>query len=218
VIKLLNIFFFFLIKFYFGAKIRFLNNQIYEFLLKIFHYNYLKYFGVETKFGYVKLIGLPIIQKNKNSRIKIGKNVTLVSKSTGNVAGINHPVILATMAEGASIKLENGCGLSGSSICSVKSITICEKAGLGVNTKVYDTDFHSIDRTAGKPASLLRARSKPIKIGKNSWIGGDVVILKGVTIGENAVVGAGSVVVRNVAENVLSAGNPARVIRVISEK
>lgn len=57
----------------------------------------------------------------------------------------------------------------------------------------------------------------PVTIGNNVWIGGHVAIVGGVTIGDNAVVAAGSVVIRDVPANALVAGNPARVIRLITE-
>jgi acetyltransferase-like isoleucine patch superfamily enzyme len=57
----------------------------------------------------------------------------------------------------------------------------------------------------------------PVTIGDNVWIGGSVSIIGGVTIGENSVVAAGSVVVRDVPPNTLVAGNPARVIRTITK-
>lgn len=57
----------------------------------------------------------------------------------------------------------------------------------------------------------------PVKIGSNVWVGGNAVILPGVVIGDNAVIGAGSVVTRDVPPNVVVAGNPAKVIREINE-
>lgn len=61
-------------------------------------------------------------------------------------------------------------------------------------------------------------KAKPIVIGDNVWIGGDVTILPGVTIGENTVIGAGSVVTKDIPAHVIAAGNPCRVLREITEK
>jgi len=55
--------------------------------------------------------------------------------------------------------------------------------------------------------------AKPITLGKNVWIGGSVIILPGVTIGDNTTIGAGSVVTKNIPENVVAAGNPCRILR-----
>ena len=56
---------------------------------------------------------------------------------------------------------------------------------------------------------------KSIKIGKNVWIGSGSIVLGGVTIGDNAVIGAGSVVTKDIPENMIAVGSPARVIRSI---
>ncbi len=69
----------------------------YEELRKKKDYEYLISQGVETEYGNVFLGGKPIIHKHPNSKIIIGKNVTLLSDTKYNFAGINHPVILATV-------------------------------------------------------------------------------------------------------------------------
>lgn len=72
------------------------------------------------------------------------------------------------------------------------------------------TAIHPVD-----PAARLTdtERAEPITLHDNVWLGGNVTILPGVTIGKNTVVGAGSVVTRSLPENVVAAGNPARIIR-----
>ncbi|WP_445632297.1 sugar O-acetyltransferase [Nostoc sp. DSM 114161] len=61
-----------------------------------------------------------------------------------------------------------------------------------------------------------RELAAPINIGNNVWIGGNAIICPGVTIGDNTTIGAGSVVTKNIPENVIAAGNPCRVIRNLS--
>ncbi|MCX6704297.1 MAG: acyltransferase, partial [Candidatus Woesebacteria bacterium] len=170
-------------------------------------YNFLKYHGVDVEFGSVKLIGFPIIKKARNSKIAIGKGVTLVSHSKGNPAGINHPVILATLSEGAIITIGNGCGFSGSTICSACSIDIGDLSGFGANAAAYDTDFHSIKDFGTPSDGISRAASKPIKIGKRVWIGANTLILKGVQIEDNCIVGAGAVVRTNMSAGTIYRGN-----------
>lgn len=58
----------------------------------------------------------------------------------------------------------------------------------------------------------------PVHIGKNCWLGANVVVLPGVTIGDNSVIGAGSVVTKNIPSNVVAVGNPCKVLRPIGEK
>lgn len=58
----------------------------------------------------------------------------------------------------------------------------------------------------------------PVHIGKNCWLGAGVIVLPGITIGDNSVIGAGSVVTKDIPENVVAVGNPCRVLREIGEK
>ena len=74
----------------------------------------------------------------------------------------------------------------------------------------------SIVDSDGKSRRLCYA--KPVQIGNACWIGANVVFCPGVTIGDGSVIGAGSVVTRDVPPNCFAAGNPARVIRPITEE
>ena len=77
--------------------------------------------------------------------------------------------------------------------------------------------------TAGHPIDpALRLKvgqfNIPVRIGNNVWIGANSVILPGITIGDNSVIGAGSIVTKDIPENVVAVGNPCRVLRPISER
>jgi len=208
----------FSLKCFFYIKNRVVSCIFYRYLQRVFHFTYLKYHGVETQFGNVTLLGLPIIRKHKNSKIVIGKGVTLVSTSHGNIAGINHPVILATLSEGAVIELRDRVGISGSSLCAVKRVTMGENSGLGANSSIYDTDFHSPGAWSKKKGGILDAAAKEVRIGENVWIASNVIVLKGVTVGNGAVIGAGAVVRNDVQEHTLVIGNPATEVRKIGKK
>ena len=179
----------------------------------IVDYLYLKYYGVETKYGYVKLYGFPIISKAKGSKFILGKGCSLVSKSKYNQAGINHPVILSTLSSTAVIKIGK-VGISGSSICAAKGITIDDYSGLGANSNIYDSDFHPIDATKRRnQTSIFDANSEEVIIGKDVWIASNVTILKAVRIGDESIVGAGSIVTSSIPSKTIFAGNPARKIK-----
>lgn len=93
------------------------------------------------------------------------------------------------------------------------SITIGHHCFIGPNCGIY-TALHPLlskERNSGQEKAL------PVVIGDNCWIGADVTILAGVTIGEEAVIGAGSVVTKDVPAHVAAAGNPCRVLRAITE-
>ena len=67
------------------------------------------------------------------------------------------------------------------------------------------------------PATRREEFGRPVEIGSDVWVGGGAIVLPGVRIGSRAVVGAGSVVTRDVPESVFAAGNPCRVVREITE-
>ena len=177
-------------------------------------YDFLISHGVETQLGYVTLYGLPIIRKEPGSVIRIGKNVTLVSDSKVNTAGINHPVILATYSQDAELVLEDNVGMSGGSINCVSRCIIKQGVMLGANVNVWDTDFHPIEvEHRINQDSILSAKSAPIILERNVWIGANTTVLKGVLVGENTVVATMSLVNTGLPGNSLCAGVPARKIR-----
>ena len=90
-------------------------------------------------------------------------------------------------------------------------IEIGDNVFFGPGVQIY-TATHPLD-----PAERLEVEfSKPVSIGNDCWIGGNSIILPGVIIGNGATIGAGSVVTKNVPDNVLVAGNPARIIKAVT--
>lgn len=107
---------------------------------------------------------------------------------------------------GASISIGEGSFINrNTSILAETSVSIGDYVLVGWDVTITDTDEHDWPG--------LGARTAPIVIGDHSWIGARSIILKGVTIGEGAVVAAGSVVTRDVAPYTLVAGSPAKPIR-----
>ncbi|MDD5475613.1 MAG: acyltransferase [Syntrophales bacterium] len=93
-------------------------------------------------------------------------------------------------------------------ISSASEVTIGDSCMFASSVYVTDSDWHGIyDRTSAL------GHSEPVRIGNNVWVGDSAIICKGVTIGDNSVVGAGSVVAGDVPSNVVVAGNPARIVR-----
>ena len=99
-------------------------------------------------------------------------------------------------------------------IIDVAPVTIGNNVMFGPRICLY-TAGHPIDAEVRN--SLLEF-GKPITIGDNVWIGGNTVVNPGVTIGSNSVIGSGSVVTKDIPDGVVAAGNPARVIRAITDE
>jgi maltose O-acetyltransferase len=96
-------------------------------------------------------------------------------------------------------------------VLDVAEVKIGSRTLFGPNVQIY-TATHPIDHR--ERASGLEY-AKPITIGKYVWVGGSAVICPGVTIGDRCVIGAGSVVTKDIPDDVFAAGNPCRVIRSI---
>ena len=93
-------------------------------------------------------------------------------------------------------------------------ITIGRHCFIGPNCGMYTANHPISPRERNQGLE----NAKPIVIGDNCWLGGDVTILPGVTIGENTVIGAGSVVTKDIPANVVAVGNPCRVLRSINHE
>ena len=180
-----------------------------------------------TKVRYGKnllLKGTPVIFNKKGAELTIGDNVTIKSSVLSNLVGLYSNTIIVTRASGAYIRIGNNVGMSGVTIYARKGIEIGENTAIGGNTKILDNDFHPIEAETrnklladknGGDSDLVPA--KPIKIGKNCFIGCNAIILKGTELGDGCVVGAGAVVSGKFEANSVIAGNPARVIKKVGE-
>jgi maltose O-acetyltransferase len=93
-------------------------------------------------------------------------------------------------------------------------VTIGDNCFIGPNVSIY-TACHSTDPVE---RNSRKEWAEPVRIGDNVWLGGSVTILPGVTIGNNVTIGAGSVVTRDIPDDVVAVGNPCRVIRHIKKE
>ena len=159
----------------------------------------------------VRLFGHPICSRYPGSVISLGSHVTLDSSARANPLGGFSPCVLRTVTSTARLTLGDRVGLSSSTIVAGNSIEIGEDTILGAGSMVLDNDFHA----PGMGFSWLTEyskNSKPIKIGRGCFIGARSIILKGVTLGDRVIIGAGSVVTKDVPAYSVAAGNPARIV------
>lgn len=186
-----------------------LTRKMYNVFWFIINYVNFKFWNVEIN-GFFKSIGLMKIRKLPLTEIKIGKGANFLSRATSNLIGINRPCILSTNNTGAKIIIGDNCGFSGTVIGAFKEINIGNNVRCGANTLITDSDWHLDDSRSGEP--------KPIHIGDNVWLGVNTTVLKGVRIGANSVIGAHSLVTKDIPANVIAAGNPCKVVRKIKNK
>ncbi len=152
------------------------------------------------------------VDVTRRGYFQIGKNFKLNSGFNYNVIGRQQKSIF--WVEGKLIIGAN-VGMSSIAIICNYNILIGDNVTIGGNTVIYDSDFHSIRPKIrmDKRSDKKHAVKLKVIIEDNVFIGAHSTILKGVTIGKNSVIGACSVVTKNIPPNEIWAGNPAKFIK-----
>ena len=176
---------------------------------KAINYTSARWWGIKIKAG-CRFNGKAHFYRLQEGEITIGSNCIFNSTSTSNLSGLFAPCIISTAKRGAKITIGNNCGFSGTRIRAGADVTLGNNVRCGANTYIASTDAHSDDYRAGK--------DRPIVLEDNVWLGLNVVVLKGVTIGKNSLIGANSVVTKDIPANVIAVGNPCKVIKQIESK
>lgn len=145
--------------------------------------------------------------KRKGSNIVLHDNVTLHSLYRCNTL-IQHPVSISAILPGATVELHPYCGISGSKIVCCNKVQIGEYTIVGPDCIIDDCKHHSYSKEIGW-ISNGELKGAPIIIGKRCYIGMRCIILKGVTIGDDCVISAGTVITKDVPAGHLAQGNPA---------
>jgi len=142
--------------------------------------------------------------KTRPCTLWMGENTQLISKGFTMYEGAAVVVL-----EGGKLVLGKHSYMNESLIQCANSITIGDDCAIAGDVLIQDTDFHPILDEKGNEKPV----SKPIIIGNKVWICANAIILKGVTIGDGAIVAAGAVVTKDVPARCVVAGNPAKVVR-----
>ena len=135
----------------------------------------------------------------------------LLGRETNPIGGDVKTILFAK--NNATITIGDNTGISNSALVAVDSIAIGNNVLIGGNCKIYDNDFHSLDFDERMGTVDLGVKHAPVVIKDGAFIGAHTIVLKGVTIGERSIVGAGSVVSRSIPDYEIWAGNPAKFIK-----
>ncbi len=181
-------------------------------LLNLIHKYYLLKFRKNLVLGKSVIIDYNTKIINNRMCVNIGEETHLRSNKRGYHAGMPFDCTILLDGERASVSIGKKCRINGAYIHAQDEIRIGNNCVIASGVNIIDSNGHivsSIDRTMG------RDKPEKIYIGNNVWIGGNSIILKGTRIGDNSVVGAGSVVKGDFEENSLIIGNPAKCFRKI---
>ena len=148
--------------------------------------------------------GLMNVYRFQMSKITIGNNCTFNSSSWFNFRGLNHRCIIQTGKPYAKIVIGNHCGFSGCSIVADKEVVIGDYTSVGANAIIGDRDDHP---------EIYASEPSPVHIGSHVWIGMNSTIMKGVTIGDYAIIAAGAIVTKDVPAKAIVAGVPAKILK-----
>jgi acetyltransferase-like isoleucine patch superfamily enzyme len=144
--------------------------------------------------------------------IRIGDQ-SCFGDASGYRSGSGEISLFTNRAE-SEIVIGNRCFLNNNvSIGAMKRVVIGDDCLIAGSVAIADCDFHDINPETRRQS---QGTADPVLIGRNVWLGTGVTVLKGVSIGDNSVVGARSVVTKSIPANCVAVGNPARIIRVLN--
>jgi acetyltransferase-like isoleucine patch superfamily enzyme len=158
-------------------------------------------------------LGVPLLDVHSSGKCQFGSNLVMVNSAKHSTLGKSNRCKFVVSAD-ATLTIGNKVGMSNATIVATKSIVIGNNIMIGAGVTIVDSDFHSLNplhwHTNADEQNMI---SSPVQIKDNVFIGMDSIILKGVTIGNNVVIAAGTVVTKNIPDNQIWGGNPAQFIR-----
>lgn len=167
-----------------------------------------------VQFQKIHTKGIPFVKIARGGNCTIGNNLRINNNIQSNPIGRVQQCILV-VNRGASLSIGKNVGMSSTAIVAHHHISIGNYVKIGGGVCIYDTDFHSLDPESRKNKKKDRElkKNQSVVIEDNVFIGAHSTLLKGVTIGENSIIGACSVITKSVPPNEIWAGNPAKFIK-----
>lgn len=167
----------------------------------------------------VRSYGRVCVARTGGSTIFLAENVVLNADVRRNTLEARGPVILKTLSPRARLSIGKDSGITSATISAAWDVSIGDRVLIGAGVLITDSDHHVVNppagvsrRHLGSPKSHAEHR---VSIGNDVFIGARAIVLKGVSIGERSVIGAGSVVASDIPAGVIAAGNPCRVLGVL---
>jgi acetyltransferase-like isoleucine patch superfamily enzyme len=154
--------------------------------------------------------GRPILTLAPGSRMRLSDDVVIASATRATALACHRPSTLRTLNAGAELIVDRNVEMSAVAICAAKSIRIGEGTIFGAGAMVFDTDFHHPGGEWEWDSDAANG-ARPVVVGRGVFVGAFAIILKGVTVGDRAIIGAGAVVTRDVPPHHLAVGNPAQI-------
>lgn len=149
--------------------------------------------------------------------IEVGRNFKCINSLVHNAFGMIQPTFFNVFPKG-TLRIGDNVGISGTTISVSEAVTIGNNVLIGSGCLITDTDGHPLDiEKRHVPNYYDYVVNSPVIIGDDVFIGARSIILKGVNIGQGAVVGAGSVVTKDVPPHTIVAGNPAKVVKELND-
>jgi acetyltransferase-like isoleucine patch superfamily enzyme len=149
---------------------------------------------------------------HRTGRIQIGDDCRIQSGFAGNAVGGGERFAL-WVGPDAQLQIGDRVGLSNATVVCMDTVAIGDEVLIGGGTRIYDTDFHSLDPAERARPGNPGARTRPVRVLARAFVGGHAILLKGTRVGEGAVIGAGAVVRGPVPAGEVWTGNPARFAR-----
>ena len=158
---------------------------------------------------------VPALQINKNSgKVTFGDNI-IFNSYTDHSWNCKCKIIVT---KNAVLHIRDNSGMNGVMIFCSSKIIIGDNVKIGGGTRISDSNHHSLNYFERRDMKndAVHAKTSPIYIGDDVFIGANCIINKGVTIGARSIIAAGSVVVKSVPEDEIWGGNPAKFIKKIN--
>ncbi|TMM53790.1 acyltransferase [Maribacter algarum] len=178
---------------------------------RLYNFFVLKYKGVVYA-TYPRISGRIFI--SGPGKIILGEGVQINSNLFSNPIGGDTRTLFSVF-KGATLSIGDYSGFSNIAISCKEKVTIGKHVKIGGGVKIYDSDFHSLNFEDRKNPKTDIPIIKPIELKDGCFIGAHSIILKGVTIGKESIIGAGSLVTKSVPDGEIWGGNPIKFIKKI---